>query len=377
MVGVSGAAAGGLLELLCLSQAGSLEQLPVGEARFAGWRHRGSTPTEPVVLVRTAADCWEVHAHGGRAVADSIVSGLCTAGGVACSVQDWPGTFARPADSSLERRLAAAGGWRSAQLLSRQLAGQFDAAVRLIEHHIAATDRSPAADLLTAKQELERLARAARIGLRLPTPWRVVLRGAVNVGKSTLVNALAGYARSLVSPLAGTTRDLLKTRLVLDGWEIELVDTAGETRRTAAAVAAVEHAGIEKGRAAAQNADLVLELTPAANLLEGSGAIRGNSHQRLVVATKADLLPPEAANATAADSDVILTSALTGSGIDQLAEAIIHRLLPEAAAGDLDYGVPVTSQQLQQVERLRLRLDQLLKTCTDLTPDLSGPEPEA
>ena len=68
---------------------------------------------------------------------------------------------------------------------------------------------------------------ASRVGLRLVKPWRVVVSGPVNAGKSSLVNALAGFSRSIVSAEPGTTRDVLETRIVLDGWEIDLIYTAG------------------------------------------------------------------------------------------------------------------------------------------------------
>lgn len=377
IVGVAGAAASRLLEHFFVSGTGRPGQLRVEEARFGRWRHAATGEAEPVVLVRTAPDCWELHAHGGRAVAESIVSGLCAAGGGECPVDEWPGAPEGIPVRLLQNRLAQAGGWRAAQILSRQLAGRFDAEIRSIEQLIATACPSEPPDLLEARRVLQRLRRAARIGQRLPTPWRVVLRGAVNVGKSSLVNALAGYARSLVSPLAGTTRDLLQTRLVLDGWEIELVDTAGEQQHQSSPPTAVEQVGIERGRTAAHTADLVLELIPVTELVDGHAMTPDGIEQRVAVATKADLLPPGVAETVAGAGSVILTSALTGTGIDRLAETIIRQLVPEAAAGYLDHGVPVTAEQLQQVEQLQLRVDQLLKPRKDLTPGSNGPEPGA
>ena len=359
VVGVTGAAAGRLLESYFLSGTGKPVQLAVQEARFGHWRHLATGAVEPVVLVRTAPDGWEIHSHGGRAVAESIVRSLCAAGGVEFSDRDWANHPDRTAGISLQRRLAQAGGWRAAQILSRQLAGRFDAEIKSIEQLIAMARDATASDLLEARNDLQRLGRAARIGQRLPAPWRVVLRGAVNAGKSSLVNALAGYARSLVAALAGTTRDLLETRLVLDGWEIELVDTAGEPQPQELLSDAVERIGIERGRTAAATADLVLELAPATEFLNGRGWAPTDATRRLVVATKADLLPPGGADTLAAECSLILTSALTRSGIDRLAAAIIQQLVPEAAAGDLDRGVPVTAEQLQRVERLQERLDLL------------------
>jgi len=360
VVGVSGSAAARLLELLFISRAGRLDHVAVGGVCFGSWWHQRSGRTEPAVLTRTAADGWEIHAHGGRAVAESIVSGLCAAGGVEVSRRDWLDNFDRSAGSSIQWRLIEAGGWQEAQILSRQLSGQFDTEMSSIGQIVETATRSTAAELRQAQDDLRRLKRAARIGQRLPTIWRVVLRGPVNVGKSSLVNALAGYARSLVSPLAGTTRDLLETRLVLDGWQIELIDTAGERQQQAPPRGGTEQSGIERGRIAATTADLVLELKPATELVKGPILRDADADQRLVVATKADLLTRVRADAILEDNSIMLTSAQTRMGIDRLAEAIIQRLVPEAAAGDLDQGVPVTAAQVQWVEQLQKRLDQFM-----------------
>ena len=375
VVGVVGSAAGLLLEPFLRIVSRQPERLQVGEARFCGWRHQSLAVVEPVMLVRTATDSWEVHSHGGRAVADSIVSALCDAGGIECSGSEWQETLDASGNGSVRRRLAQAEGWRAAQILSRQLAGYLEAELGSIEQLVTQSTSIDTTSVLKVEHNLLRLERAARVGLRLPIPWRVVLRGVVNAGKSSLVNALAGYARSLVSPLAGTTRDLLETRLVLDGWEIELVDTAGEIQSQHLPPAAVELAGIKRGQTAVSTADLVLELTPAPNLLNSMSQFVDNTGKRLVVATKADLLQPTEIPGITAEGNVILTSALTNSGVDRLAEAIVRRLVPEAANGDLDRGVPVTTGQLRRVQQVRQKIRQLhAQVGRGVTPDLTDPE---
>ena len=97
------------------------------------------------------------------------------------------------------------------------------------------------------------------LGLHLTTPWRVVLAGAPNVGKSSLMNAIAGYQRAIVSPTPGTTRDVVTVTTAIDGWPVQLADTAGlrETQDE------LESAGVALADAAIGEADLVIVVSDA------------------------------------------------------------------------------------------------------------------
>src|SRR4029453_3197945 len=94
-------------------------------------------------------------------------------------------------------------------------------AVRQVVAEITREDWSDAVELLGAVLEF------AELGQHLTAPWRVVLAGPPNVGKSSLINALAGYQRTIVSHVPGTTRDVVTTTTAIDGWPVELADTAG------------------------------------------------------------------------------------------------------------------------------------------------------
>ena len=139
------------------------------------------------------------------------------------------------------------------------------------------------------------------------------------------MNALAGYRRSIVAPTAGTTRDAVTLVVALDGWPVELCDTAG-LRESADAV---ERQGVALAEAAIRNADLCVWLADAAGPHPGSveafAAAHGVGVERVLPAANKIDLP------AAWDSGGWLAvSALTGRGLAELQRAIVSRLVPEA-----------------------------------------------
>jgi tRNA modification GTPase len=167
--------------------------------------------------------------------------------------------------------------------------------------------------------------------------FRVVLAGPPNVGKSSLLNALARRDVAIVSDEAGTTRDVLEVRLDLGGVPVVLTDTAG--LRDAAGK--VEQEGIRRTLARAEDAHLVLWVVDAlAPQPEPAGALRGGRAPILVVANKCDAVSRD----LAFSADVRL-SAKTGEGLDHLTVELARRAADAAgdpAAGDL---VPTSERQ--------------------------------
>ncbi len=174
-----------------------------------------------------------------------------------------------------------------------------------------------------ALERIEALLSTARAGRITREGARIVLLGAPNAGKSSLLNALLGYERAIVAPQPGTTRDYLEAPLELAGLPLRAVDTAG-VRDTEDPV---ERAGVERSLALARDADLVLwvadrsqpKTKPPASIDRG---------RLLLIASKADLPPAWD------DPRYLPVSARTGAGLDNLRTAIRERLLAGASEGE-------------------------------------------
>ena len=183
--------------------------------------------------------------------------------------------------------------------------------------------------LQAAIESLVQLRREAERGRSLRDGLHVVLVGPPNAGKSSLLNALAGSDRAIVTDIAGTTRDLLQEAIRIDGVELTLVDTAG----LRVAGDAIEAEGIRRARAELGRADLALVVLDARDPEAGRIAVAGEVAgvpRRLWLHNKADLLEA----APSLGEDALAISARTGQGLAALHE----RLLALSGAGEAGEG---------------------------------------
>ena len=175
-----------------------------------------------------------------------------------------------------------------------------------------------------ARTTLATLRGQAERGRKLRDGLHVVLAGPPNAGKSSLLNALAGGERAIVTDIAGTTRDLLRETIRIDGVELTLVDTAG----LRAAGDAIEAEGIRRARDELARADLALVVLDARDPEAGRAAVAdgiAGVPRVLWLHNKADLLPVTAD----VGEDALAVSARTGAGLD-----VLHRrLLAFSGAG--------------------------------------------
>lgn len=286
----------------------------------------------------TREDVAEFHVHGGDQVAKEILSALYALGVRPAE----PGEFTRRAflngriDLSRAEgvmRMISAQGEQSARAALRQLTGGVSAFVNDIQNDLleltagvtAALDypeeieeEEAAADTgskaRTIAQKLLRACdeRAARL---LETGFEVALCGRPNVGKSSLLNALMGEERAIVTDIPGTTRDVVRGSITVNGLQVHLSDTAGIREQTEV----VEAIGVERARSAIQSADLVLLLLDGSQKLteEDLDLLRDVADlPHLTLLTKAD-------QGKAVElSGALRISAKTSEGLDELRDLI-------------------------------------------------------
>lgn len=209
--------------------------------------------------------------------------------------------------------------------------------------------------LVAVEARLARLVTEASRGRLIREGAQVVIAGKPNVGKSSLFNALAGAARAIVTPVAGTTRDLISEVVDLDGLRLTLVDTAGD-RVWHEAVDEVEQAGVERARGARSIADLVLLVLDRSQPL-GEADFRmlaePGGGSRLVVANKIDL--PGAwctESAMTPGVSVVPVSIRTGEGLELLKREVAGAL-GAGAERQRDTAVVTNMRHAALLERAR------------------------
>ncbi len=319
----------------------SLIKTPTGRLRV-GRMGAGLGDEVVIAALQVAAQPLEleVQCHGGPVAAQLVLDALVEAGVQISTAAGWAaqvGNSKIATDAWID--LARASTLKTAQILLNQAEGA-------LEHAIEG---------LNAQEDAEALIAKSVLGLRLVDGWRVALAGSPNVGKSRLMNALAGYGRAIVDPTPGTTRDVVTVRIALDGWPIELADTAG-LRETSDRL---EATGIVKARVEQARADLILLVFDSSQILTFNDHVLMREYPyALRVSNKSDLAPAWAADRY----ECIPISAELGDGLEDLMKAIVHRLIPEPP--EPGEAVPFRAEQVAHLRSIcgRNRSDPQFRT---------------
>ena len=311
----------------------------------------------------------ELQGHGGPVVMQQLLRACLDAGARLAE----PGEFTRRAflggkldlaQAEAVADLIDAASGEAARSALRSLSGDFSSAVRALleemielralteamldfpEEEVDRLHRDDAAARLAAvRGALETVLAKSRQGSLLREGIHAVLTGAPNVGKSSLLNRLAGEERAIVTPVPGTTRDSLREPIELDGVPLVLVDTAGMRESSDE----VERRGMERTQLELSRADLVLAVVEAGAPDAPFASMPGGAMAtRIIVYNKIDLVP-----GFAAPLGTVAVSAKTGEGLDCLRKAIL------AAAGWSATGESVflaRERHLRALKRARAHL---------------------
>ena len=340
----------------------------------------------------TGEETAELQCHGSPMVLTLALEALFAQG----ARQAGPGEFTRRAflngrldlaqaeavmdliDAETPAAARAAAGQLSGAL-SRRAEGVYSTLVDVMAHFHAVLDY-PDEDLdpftvdgvetalAGAERELAALLSTYERGRVLTRGVPCAIVGLPNAGKSSLLNALVGYDRAIVTDVAGTTRDTVEERCVLGGVLLRLIDTAG-LRETGDRV---ERLGVERSRRAMEEAGLILVVVDRSTGLTGEALALAQEAvslaPTLVLFNKCDLPPADVPRPLPALPGEIEISAKLGAGLDRLAQAVetLFPQSPEETGGDL----LTNARQAQAVERARAAVERARAALgAGVTPD--------
>ena len=317
-------------------------QLELLRPTFGYWQNSQSGQ-EGLVACLLDENTVEIHSHGGmlapQLIGDTLVEDgferLTPEQLVADTCSDWIAT--------LRQALVHAPTKKTAIRLLRLYQNS--------PQHLTNLQTQILADPSKAGEQIETALSFAAFGAHLRQPWKVVVCGHPNVGKSSLINALSGFERTIVHDSPGTTRDVISQVTAINGWPILLTDTAGVRD----AADEIEQRGVERAIQEAKNADLRIALFDASNQWsEADARVLDQISPELIVHNKIDRKQNDPDRPQG-----ILVSATERIGLDELMATIIQTLIPQEPPSEQWF--PINERQseiLRQVSSL-VRKNQL------------------
>ena len=320
-----------------------LPNIPINRIAFGTWSCDGESFGEELVCCRTSPNEVEIHCHGGRAAIAKILDDLQQAGFPTVHSEQHLSRSEQGTRAELILALSKTSTDLAAAHISAQLQGSLE---RALHDLVQTVEKNPQDGVLATEVLLKRFQFAQRI----LQPTHIVISGLPNVGKSSLINQIAGYERAIVYDQPGTTRDVVKITTAIAGIPVEISDTAG-IRTTSDDL---ESEGIERAQQQIRMADIVLFVFDVTQKFDNQWfdeqtKLMGSGQKQIIVLNKCDL-PREAET----PPESILVSAKTGEGMDLLFEAITRLLNP--AAVEVGQPMPVSKRQCGLLQKVLERL---------------------
>lgn len=235
-------------KLPCRSRSGSpIPELEIDGVYYGYWGD--PEQTEEIVMCRCDDSSFEIHCHGGDAAANRILRDLERANFRIVTWQENLRQEQSVFETEFIEAISQATTTRTVGILLEQQHG-------LLRDAVVGMQNIQVVDKTKMVERIDSLLNWSQFGLHLTKPWRIGIFGRPNVGKSSLLNAIAGFSRAIVYEQPGTTRDLVSVPVVAHGWPFELIDTAGVRDDSED----LERQGIEKAKKLFQTVDLRLVL---------------------------------------------------------------------------------------------------------------------
>ena len=314
----------------CFAPASSMQMKP-DQIRYGVWgTNEGTSATESVVLTPISSEHFEIHCHGGTAAIDRILRDLRVSGVEVISPQGFASVHQPRLIVEATEVLARCSTARLVAIVMDQVRGAMQTwATNQASRLAASPDPDRTAEGIA--HEAQQILAKACFTMRLDSPLRVVLVGQPNVGKSSLVNAIVGFDRSITTEIAGTTRDVLHAETMVAGIPVRLSDTAGIRESDDA----IEREGVARARDEIATADVVVRVAQPSDGFFPELAIGSPpSSSSVDVWNKCDLSSAEDLTALLRQHpETACVSAKTGEGLSDLLAKIVEHVeakLPEA-----------------------------------------------
>ncbi|MDG1510323.1 MAG: GTP-binding protein [Mariniblastus sp.] len=337
VVAVHGELAGATIDECLLTPNGNpLTSRKHQDVAYGIWKSTG----EDLVVSKRGENHFEIHCHGGTTAIQAVIRSLSDKGFAEVSATEFATQFQDFWSVSTQLALTHATTSKTASFLLR-LTTQLPKQIQQIRSYLTANERE------TAATHIQSMLRWANFGQHLTNPRTVVLCGQPNVGKSSLVNAMAGFQRAIVHDIPGTTRDVVSQALAIDGWPVTLKDTAGIRDSDDP----IEIQGIAQAREQISKSDLTICVFDVNETQQAASAeFISQTEPDLIVLNKTDLLSPDQPFVLDSTEKLptVNTSVKTNQGIRELLEIIGAELVSEIPSNNQTY--PVTAEQQQRLE---------------------------